>query len=285
MAEADQGNVDERTCRRVREIWEGKTGEWLSKKWDAAIAKWITEFEFSLVIDAISAVVGYAHRFDATLPPSKRPVPSILDVPKFAFVLRADEKEPGMLDCYLLRGRIMTKFLYVDPNDMITILAAAMRGGMSIGAMRRAVDNNETLEGLCTALGVENFEYQEMFCGPPTIEQKECVYSRRSTRVAGVAILFAEHYRHGFADEQTIRLALSDAMAACLHGSVNIARRMGGAKRYPSRGLRSSPLAIHPQHRPPVSHQQPRSPFRHEEEAASGHEVATVSGHAAIFTR
>jgi hypothetical protein len=172
MAEADQGNVDERTCRRVREIWEGKTGEWLSKKWDAAIAKWITEFEFSLVIDAISAVVGYAHRFDATLPPSKRPVPSILDVPKFAFVLRADEKEPGMLDCYLLRGRIMTKFLYVDPNDMITILAAAMRGGMSIGAMRRAVDNNETLEGLCTALGVENFEYQEMFCGPPTIEQK-----------------------------------------------------------------------------------------------------------------
>src|ERR1700728_4426998 len=63
-----------------------------------------------------------------------------------------------------------------------------------------------------------------------------------------------------------------------------IARRMGGAKRYPSLGLRSSLLAIHPQHRPPMSRQQPRSPFRHEEEAASGHEVATISGHAATFT-
>ena len=173
MAEADQGNVDERTCRRVREMWEHKTGQWLSKKWDAAIAKWITEFEFSLVTRRYLGCCGLCAslRCDSALP-SKRPVPSILDVPKFAFVLRADEKEPGMLDCYLLRGRIIAKFLYVDPNEMITILAAAMRDGMSIGAMSRAVDDNETLEGLCIALGVENFEYQEMFCGPPTIEQK-----------------------------------------------------------------------------------------------------------------
>jgi hypothetical protein len=173
MAGTDRENIDEQVCRRVREIWEGKTGEWLSKKWDSAIAKWITEYEFSLVVDAITAVVGYAHRFDATLPPSKRPIPNILEVPKFAFVLRADEKEPGMLECYRLRGRIMTKFSYVDPHEMITVLAAALRDGMSIGAMKRAFDDNETLEGLCAALGVESYEYQEMFGGRETVEQEK----------------------------------------------------------------------------------------------------------------
>jgi hypothetical protein len=35
------------------------------------------------------------------------------------------------------------------------------------------------------------------------------------------------------------------------HARGGLARRMGGAKRYPSPGLRSSLLAIHAQHRPP----------------------------------
>ena len=79
-----------------------------------------------------------------------------------------------MLACYLARGRVSKKFLYVDPNMMITVLAAAMRGGMPSSAINKAIDDNETLEGLCTALGVDSLEYEEMF-GGRQIDQKKMV--------------------------------------------------------------------------------------------------------------
>jgi hypothetical protein len=143
-------------ARQLREMWEHKTGEGLGRAWDAAFLDWIKKSSFPLVADAVQRVAAPRYSEDG-----KRLLPTITDVPKYAVVLQADDAEPGMLDCYLVRGRMRKKF-YCDEDDgeILALLRTAMRAGVHASEMRRAVDENDNLEDCFAALGVDRTEFR-----------------------------------------------------------------------------------------------------------------------------
>jgi hypothetical protein len=154
-------------CRRLREMWERKTRERLNPAWDAAFADWLSKFDLPLLIDAMQAVADSAHRENSLLPFPEHKPPNIGDVPKYAAVERAEAAEPGMRDCYLVRGRMRKKFYSSDEdNKVIALLINAMRGGMSASTMHKAIDDSDTVEDCCAALGFDKTEFREIFDRP-----------------------------------------------------------------------------------------------------------------------
>src|SRR5438105_658252 len=125
-------------ARQLREMWEHKTGDRLGPAWDMAFLDWIKKSGFPLVADAIQRVAASRHSEDG-----KRVPPNVGDVPKYAVVLQADETEPGMLDCYLVRGRMRKKFYCEeDDGDILALLRSAMRAGIRTSEMHSAVEEN-----------------------------------------------------------------------------------------------------------------------------------------------
>jgi hypothetical protein len=159
------------TGRRLREMWEHKTGERLGPAWDAAFMNWVDAYGLPLVIDAMQDVADSAHRQNNTLPPAQRQPPKIQSVPAYAAVECAEAADPGMRDCYLVRGRMRSKFYGADAGEIIAVLGRLMRDGMSASAMHKAVDDTDTLEDCCAALGVDKSEFQEIF-GAPVINHQ-----------------------------------------------------------------------------------------------------------------
>jgi hypothetical protein len=143
-------------ARQLREMWERKTGDRLGPAWDPAFSEWIKKSSFPLVADAIQRVAAPRYSEDG-----KRVAPSLGQVPKYAVVLQADEAEPGMLHCYLVRGLMRNKFYCdEDDGDTLALLRTAMRAGTSESEMYRAVEENETLEDCFAALGVDRTEFR-----------------------------------------------------------------------------------------------------------------------------
>lgn len=144
--------------RQLREMWENKAAATkpLGPGWNAAISDWIKKFGFGLVADAVQriSVNGYSED-DERLPPDIR------DVPKYAAVQQAEEREPGMRGCYLVRGHMRRKF-YCEEKDseVLSLLRRAMRAGVSESSMRQAVDDSYTLEDCFVAMGIERFEFR-----------------------------------------------------------------------------------------------------------------------------
>jgi hypothetical protein len=154
------------SARQLREMWEHETGERLGPAWDPAFLDWIKRYSFPLVADAVQRVVAPRYSEDG-----ERLSPNIGDVPKYAIVLRADEAEPGMLDCYLVRGRMRKKFYCdEDDGDVLALLRTAMRAGVHASEMHRAVDDNNTLEDCFTALGVDRTEFR-IAMGHPIVDR------------------------------------------------------------------------------------------------------------------
>jgi hypothetical protein len=158
----------------LRMMWQRKTGERLPKVWDAAFQSWIEAYGMSFVEDAIQRVVA-----DTWDPETEtRKTPNIRDVPRYATVYHAEEAEPGMRDCYLVRGRIRRKFYVSDDVELLGILRDAMRSGMSAAAMHGAVTCNETFEGCCADLGVGCIEFKEIFGGADPLPVPDKVFIR-----------------------------------------------------------------------------------------------------------
>ena len=133
-------------------------GERLPKVWDAAFESWIAVYGMAMVEDAIQRVVT-----DVWNPVTRPADPSIRDVPRYAAVLRSEEAEPGMHDCYMVRGRAKAKYVYIDGHELLDILRNAMRDGISASTMHDTVTNNETYEGCCADLGIGASEFRRMF--------------------------------------------------------------------------------------------------------------------------
>jgi hypothetical protein len=142
--------------RQLREMWEHKTGDRLGPAWDPAFVDWIKKHSFPLVADAVQRVGAPRYSEDG-----KRVSPIISDVPRYAAVLQADETEPGMLECYLVRGRMRKKF-YCDADDgeILSLLRTSMRAGVRASEMQRAVDETDTLEDCFAMLGVDRTEFR-----------------------------------------------------------------------------------------------------------------------------
>lgn len=137
-------------------MWERKSDFRLGAGWNNAFADWIKNFGFALVADAVqmASVAGYSED-------GERLPPDIRDVPKYATVERAEEREPGMRDCYFVRGRMRLKFYYEeDTNEVLGLLKRVMRAGVSRSAMHQAVDESNTLEDCFVALGIDRFEFR-----------------------------------------------------------------------------------------------------------------------------
>jgi hypothetical protein len=144
--------------RQLRDMWENKTAarKPLGPGWDAAFADWIAKFGFGLVADAVqrASVAGYSED-------GERLRSNIRDVPKYAAVQQADEKEPGMRNCYLVRGRMRQKFFCEEhDSEVLSFLRRAMRAGVSASDMHRAVDENNTLEDCFVSMGIDRFEFR-----------------------------------------------------------------------------------------------------------------------------
>lgn len=152
-------------ARSLREMWQHKTGEYLPPTWDAAIINWIKKFGLPLMTDTVQAVAASGYSEDGESQP-----PSIRDVPRFATVEQAEAAEPGMRNCYLVRGRMRKKFYCRDSDDTIlAFLTKAMRAGLSASEMHRAVDENDTLEDCFAALGVDQTEFR-ISMGHPIVD-------------------------------------------------------------------------------------------------------------------
>jgi hypothetical protein len=95
----------------------------------------------------LQQVADSAHRLDNALPVSERQPPNIRSVPAYAAVEHAEAAEPGMRDCYLVRGRMRTKFYGGDDGEIMAVLREVMRTGMSASAMHKAVDDTRLLHG------------------------------------------------------------------------------------------------------------------------------------------
>ena len=151
--------------RLLREMWEHKTWQLLGPGWNAAIAEWIGKFSFGLVADAMQKASAARYTED-----EKRITPDIRDVPKFATVQQAEERELGMENCYLVRGRIRKKFFCEDDDsEVLSLLKNAMRAGVSASAMHRAVDENNTLEDCFVSMGMDKFEFRAAM-GRPIVD-------------------------------------------------------------------------------------------------------------------
>jgi hypothetical protein len=143
--------------RQVREMWEFKTDQWLGPGWNAGVAGWIKEYGFSRVTDAVqkASVVKFSHE-------GERIPPNILNVPRYAHVELADDNEPGVKHCYLVRGKMRAKFFCADQNDgdVLDLLKRAMHAGVSASAMHDAIDENHTLEDCFVSLGIDRIEFR-----------------------------------------------------------------------------------------------------------------------------
>ncbi|WP_445488537.1 hypothetical protein [Rhodopseudomonas sp. RCAM05734] len=143
--------------RQVRETWEYKTSQVLGPRWDSAFADWIKKFGIARVTDAVQRVslVRYSEA-------GERIAPDVRDVPAYAKVEQADDEEPGMRECYYVRGLMRVKFFHADDSDrdILSLLRRALRAGVSTSAMYRAVEENNTLEDCFVSLGVDRFEFR-----------------------------------------------------------------------------------------------------------------------------
>lgn len=135
-------------ARRLREMWEHKTEERLGTVWDAAFEGWIEKCGYARVADAVQRVVAKRY-IDLR---AGRPPTDVGSVLRYAMVLRAEDREPGSLDCYMIRGRMREKF-YMEEDE--NVIATLLYSGRSARAMHRAVDENDTLEGFYADIGVE----------------------------------------------------------------------------------------------------------------------------------
>jgi len=162
---SSQENQSAGAARQLREMWEHKTGDRLGPAWDPAFLDWIKKSGFGLVADAVQAAAVSRYSEDG-----ERQTPNISDVPRYAAVLQAEAAEPGMLDCYLVRGRMRKKFYSHDSDDeILALLKAAMRAGVPASEMRRAVDENDTLEDCCASFGVDRTEFR-IAMGHPIVD-------------------------------------------------------------------------------------------------------------------
>jgi hypothetical protein len=110
-----------------------------------------------------ASVAGYSED-------GERPPPNICDVPKYAAVDQAEDREPGMRDCYFARGRMRLKFYYEEgDNEVLSLLRRAMRAGVSPSEMRQAIDESDTLEDCFIALGIDRFEFR-VAMGHPIVD-------------------------------------------------------------------------------------------------------------------
>lgn len=154
-------------ARQLREMWEHKAcvDRPLGPAWNEVFADWIKRFGFGRVADAVQlASVPRFSEHGERLPPDVR------DVPKYAAVQRADDRDPGMKDCYLVRGRMRLKF-YCDENDseVLTLLRRALHAGVSPSAMHGAVDENYMLEDCFATIGIERWEFR-LAMGHPIVD-------------------------------------------------------------------------------------------------------------------
>lgn len=153
-------------ARSVREMWQHKTGEYLPSTWDPTIINWVERFGLPLVSDAVQAVADSGFSEDG-----KRHPAAVLDIPRYATVEQAEAAEPGMKDCYFIRGRMREKFYTKDDEGpIIGFLSEVMRGGMSVSAMHQAVDDNETLEDCFAQLGVDRTVFR-VAMGHPIVDR------------------------------------------------------------------------------------------------------------------
>jgi hypothetical protein len=138
-------------------MWEFKTGQWLGPRWNRGFADWIKKFGVARVTDAVqrAAIAKYSDN-------GQYIDPNVLDVPKYTAVEQADDDEPGMRQCYLVRGKMRVKFSYADHDDgdVLTLLRRALRAGVSASAMHEAVDENNTLEDCFVSLGIDRIEFR-----------------------------------------------------------------------------------------------------------------------------
>jgi hypothetical protein len=152
-------------ARQLREIWEYKTSDRLGPAWDAAFFDWIKRYGFPLVADALQLVA--APRFSED---GQRLPPNVRDVPRYAAVEGAEAAEPGMRDCYLVRGQMRKKFYSSDSDDeVLALLKDAMRAGVNAFEMYRAVDESDTLEDCFAALGIDRMEFR-IAMGHPIVD-------------------------------------------------------------------------------------------------------------------
>jgi hypothetical protein len=153
------------SASQLREMWEHKTGERLGPGWDSAFLDWIKRWGFGLVADAVQSVAASGYSEDG----EHRP-PNVRDVPRYAAVEQAEEAEPGMRDCYWVRGHMRKKFLSRDSDgEVLALLKAAMRAGIPASEMYRAVEENNTLEDCFAALGVDRTEFRRAM-GHPIVD-------------------------------------------------------------------------------------------------------------------
>lgn len=143
---------------QLREMWENKvwTDSPLGPGWNAAFADWIKKFGFGRVADAIQ--MATVPRFSED---GERLPPDIRDVARYAAVERAEDREPGTKQCYLVRGRMRLKFYCEEhDNEVLALLKRVMRAGVSASAMHDAVDECDTLEDCFLSLGIERYEFR-----------------------------------------------------------------------------------------------------------------------------
>ncbi|MES5481529.1 hypothetical protein QMZ05_02150 [Bradyrhizobium sp. INPA03-11B] len=160
-------------ARWLRETWEHKTGERLPQVWDAAFLDWIQRYTLPLVTDAIQSVGVAGYSDDG-----ERRAPNIRDVPKYAAVEQAEASEPGMRQCYFVRGRMRKKYFCGDNDEVVLeLLRRVKRAGVTGFDMDRAVDDCETLEDCFAALGMDRGEFR-VAMGHPVVDlpPRERVY-------------------------------------------------------------------------------------------------------------
>jgi len=178
--ETEAGESTRASARVLREMWEHKTDERLSAAWEGPLVSAIEKYGYSHMEDALQAV---AARLLRHLRSSAEPPPvSIGDVVAYAAVSHADELEPGVGECYLIRGHVRKKFIGGDDGEMLAALLNAMRNGMSVSAMHKALDENDTLEDCFAALGVERSPLLDIFAAAKVrkkvlvrFDEPECV--------------------------------------------------------------------------------------------------------------
>ena len=164
-------------ARQLRKMWEYKTGARLGPAWDPAFHGWIERSGFPLVADAVQLVV--VPRYDEN---GKRVSPIVTEVPKYAVVLQEDEAEPGMRECYLVRGLMRKKFYCEEQDDeILDLLRRAMRAGVTPSHMRNAVAENDVLEDCFATLGIDRTEFR-IAMGHPIVDRpaRHLVFIRES---------------------------------------------------------------------------------------------------------
>ncbi len=148
-------------------MWESKAwpDEPLGPGWTAAFADWIAEFGLPRVADALQM----ACKPRISEHGERRP-PDIRDIPKYAAVERAEDREPGAKACYLVRGRMRVKFYSSEHDDeVLDLLKRLMRSGLTESAMNEAVDETDTLEDCLAAMGLDRTEFR-IALGHPIVE-------------------------------------------------------------------------------------------------------------------